>query len=243
MGIRINKAIGWGLPGLKQDDPRVNPDFDPYEIPSIEEFVKFCDEKMAFASDRHVRMRDRLQSYTSAHFCVRDGRTGADYNGGVFFDDGDGGPYGVMLIVPYGQKSWHRRDDIIDYVEDSYVREGWENGPDAFTSILPAGIYPYMASWMDSRTGRVVEHVPCILDVLKSLHGWTSDTPLSMCPGLEFWAADGNGWDAFKNIGEVRRFLAPKVPWDVTAMCRFLNIFKSDNTILQLRPMLCRWWS
>lgn len=245
MGIRVKKVLGYGLTDLKGiEDSRLREGFDPYDdLPPASEFVKFCNEQMAFMYDKECRLEGRgIMNWTAAHFSDERGAgNNRDHCGRIVFED-EGGMDDVLVLVPYGMPDWHRYDDIMDYIEELYIKD---DGPQPWVYTLPAGIYPYSARWMDSRTGRDVQHVTCILDVLKSLNDKPDDMPLSEHWELAYASEPDlpNSWNVFKNLGEIRRHLAPKIPWDITAMCRFLKLFKHDTTILQLRPMMYCYWS
>jgi hypothetical protein len=151
MGIRIKKAIGYGLDVSDMNTDFIS-DFDNME--SKEVFQNFVNEVRLWGEETddlstklhfHENMLETVQFYTNV---IWDDEFG--------FDD-------KVLLIPIGQENfWKRYDDIIDYTE--------HRGDDLESRWVPlkGGIYPYTGELVrknpDKPLGIEQYWVPCYLE-------------------------------------------------------------------------------
>lgn len=232
MGIRIHKRIGYGLNDVEAEelsitDSRFNPNGyfmldceEQEEKYSIEGFIKYLEEA-------HEKEKDSL-GYSMITFelmGIKESKKIRDIFDMVRWD----GEFGLPNVVLFQNhsKDWSRFDDIIDYCEC----DSQENS----VKLLKQGIYPYMG-WMNSDTGetkfkvddKTYEYLHVRQDINFGFNHYDLDKLLQM---------------GFSSIEEADKKVVPVVPEFIMYLCKYLEVFKDDKTIYQLRPMLYTYWS
>lgn len=225
MGLRIQKAIGWGLLDLDEQDHRLTKT-------SHEEFWRLTvrdlyedERKFSMGIDEKYPPRMSLRGWHKDD----DPRWDMRLSEHVIIDSEFGLPNVMLFTIP-GHTRWCRRDDIIDYVE---AGNGSDLKPKAYE--LEGGIYPYIGTYMDSRTGQNVRFGSEIKSAINYFND-KDDPKWLKCIEPKFLKPFETWQDAYK-------FMAPSVPWDIVMLCRFLGVFRDDNTLKQLRPIFYQYWS
>jgi hypothetical protein len=232
MGVRIHKFLGYGIADLATEkeklvDPRIN-DESPivcFEAPSTEDYTTWLadlepDERgdldFWFLTDKEAQTNGRGKRRISLDDCVA-------YSP-------EKGLAHVLALQPVSMKDWRRTDDPIDYIEnhtlDSYSME-------PKLDILTNGLYPWIGSYMDCRTGEKVN------DKIMWWIRASQDDERRESADLDSLAEDAG----FTSHNEALKYVAPFVPVDVRNLAKYLELFTNDNVWLDLRPMLYTYWS
>lgn len=233
MGIRVNKRLGYGLVdvayGDRDDDmldPRINKDSPLLDwstrkdatFASYVEFLKADPEK---PSERYFI--EKLAKDTDPYDCV-------------FLGNVDYGLEHVLCVTPvWLHHDWHRTDDTIDWVTESYL---FDSNPEDRVDVFPHGIFPFSGTYMDARTGELIKGW-AIMDWIRL---WTNlkEKDKALLRGSEDLDlfADSFGM----THAEAERYVVPNVPEEVRNLCRFGELFTDETTVLELRPMMCTYW-
>jgi hypothetical protein len=136
------------------------------------------------------------------------------------------------------EKDWRRYDDPIDYTEETQV----------FTQVnrvisLSRGLYPWDFSYMDSRTGVVLETEKRGQFIfLRELRKVSQEDPEK---SQEFSEVRRQLVEklGFSSEEECEKFTVPIVPESVQYFCEFGKIFTDPLTVFQLRPLIYVYWS
>jgi hypothetical protein len=232
MGIRVTKFLGYGLTDVAHDDndrlvdSRINRDscLLNWEPPSIDEFEAWLkDNSCADASLDRWYLRDRRRGEQPARRRERHLDDCLAYNP-------EFGLGNVLVLQPLAMHDWTRYDDPIDWVEESYLSDP----PQANRAqVLRYGLYPYMAQYMDSRTG---ERLPND-QTMTWVRSLTSDF-YDLYDQDEM--ARGLGFD---DHAQALELIAPNVPAEIRDIARFCELFTIDDVWKQLRPMLYVYWA
>lgn len=235
MGIRINKCLGYGLTDLTgHDDRRFTESI--YDISerafdlTLEDFFKYCQVNNGLSNYFNLTFAEMIFMSKGHDERLKT----SNLNNWIIYDDEC--EANTVVFIPPGHDDWHRHDDIIDYVESSYLSK---EGPQNEVIDLTVGIYPFNSLYMDSRNGCRVTTIPVYLDFIRATEKLPDDKPLP-----DDWL---NGipphYFPFKTIGEIRKYYRPIVPIDITLFCRFMNVFRDDNTLKYLRPLMYTYWA
>jgi hypothetical protein len=230
MGIRIHKTLGYGLTDVATEggritDPRINSDsclLDETKA-SPGGYAGFL-ERMASEGNEDARMEIELVAMTAkekevspSSLCVR---------------AIEGGLPNVLLVRPVGFPHWYRYDDPIDFQEE-VMRDGH---PDPRVVEIDGGIYPWVGTYMDVRTGERVDSTA--VSIWRQIaHGDMADEE------------KGTALDRIAQVlgyadhAEAQRFVAPVVPPDVRYVCDWGGLFTGPDVWRQLRPLLYVYWA
>jgi hypothetical protein len=238
MGIRVHKSIGFGLTdigtrktrghGRVLDDPRINPrgylgvpdDEREHERFSFERYVEFA-AKFKWTMPTRAGRRRRRWSPDLENFHVQPGpRDEEDYHEQKLAEIKRGFPYfSVEHDTEYGMP------EVLLVVPPAMTPE-WRRYDEALdwceetqchglkNRVIELKVPPY--PWNPSR------------EDLK-----TGD----LLPGDEWCLASKDYADV---PGTDWRWV---VPAEVAVICKFLKLFKDDETIRNLKPLLYVWWS
>jgi hypothetical protein len=146
MGIRINKAIGYGVAMYVPTPAFIEKHSESYRT-TLGDFVKWCgkhndeieallqtvpmlrlgieDDLMVLRNTTRADMRARLKDNIL-------------YDDMAAENDREGGP---LLLIPPGYPDWRRHDDPIDWVEATF--RGDEGSADVYAPVN-CGLFPYM---------------------------------------------------------------------------------------------------
>lgn len=265
MGIRITKAIGYGLTGLSidpnnymaTDDARIN-----LRCPAItyEHEAKDSDGAYLERLKIHTNKMNDPEFYSSPEFSLIFSLRSLEIELGgenahesfTLMDniiyDGEYGDPGTLLIIPPGMhKSWHRSGDHIDSMEASL--EDTDN-TDPSVKILPFPPYPF-DGMMDARTGeQISEELSRKLRSIKTLErAIKRSAPISdqasddITKGLELLREDASKSVGCKDYGEFQRIIVPAVPIEVRDFVEWAGIFNNPESWKDLRPMIYTYWA
>lgn len=236
MGIRIRKMLGYGLFDLKHKggklvDPRLNEDSILNNIYDNDKYNKklllkyFKSKNKGFEIDLHFD----IAGLTKSDWTPRDS----------FVRSVEGGMPNVLCIIPPSlYKEWFRYDDVIDYYEANIESKTTRVYQQAKLTVLQHGIYPWTGYYVDTRTG----------ESLKELRA-THASNYFVCADH---VRDGKNKDidldkmaqkaGFQDEAELQKYMRPKVPDGVKALCQYGNLFKKEETIRELVPMMYTYW-
>lgn len=243
MGIRIHKAIGYGLSDVKVDDEfglcderfykrsafmyarnahYTNAERSAEDVYTLQGFIDFCQthlHKTCALLETHALKR--LDTWDIDSCFIHE--TESDLNN-------------VFIVIPPTQSDWYRYNDIIDYIEltnsTTYT--------DSFKHVQQ-GIYPYSGVHQNAKGER--------LKPIKSCSWWRwynscldGDIPQEHIQLYNILMDESSRSLGFKDFHDARDNIAPYVPDIVRAFCTYTKLFVDPNMVLRLRPMLYTWW-
>lgn len=229
MGNRINKMLGYGLTDVKTkkyriDDSRFNPDFLDliYEgdcsIYSVANYLDWLEKKKR---DNEASGFGKNFELSLEILAIKNLEANKDLIYKQFNHCAELGYKKVCCIVPPSHKSWYRHDDIIDYTEACLSRKGAAPS----LKLIPCGIYPYVASYMDKETGERLKNADDSL-----YHHF-----LSMKNSNIVFNED--------QYSLMKEKYVPYVPECIRLYCEFVKMFSDPTVVFQLRPMRYVYWS
>lgn len=236
MGIRVHRAIGYGLTDLRTEegkgwniqDERINMASPAIrrECPPIGDFRRWLEEHLEagdISSELELFMlRDREESQGKKPLSLE----------GTVIHDGEYGLENVLLVVPPTYEDmWTRYDDPIDWIDETYIRQ--DVGSQAnWVKELRHGIYPFIG-YMDKRTGEKLDD---------RIFHWIRGTNRQPKPNeqvLDELAEEcgfSDSADALENV-------APIVPEDIQNVVAYLELFNDPDSWRDLRPIMYTYWS
>lgn len=257
MGLRIKKALGWGITGLEYDPE------DRYYIPSdsrvnVKEFYSRKNERLLTNESWLEWMTQRLAEQvpdSDAHFmytfALHEAQNSVAQNKenvaeNIIFE-GEYGDTGTILVVPPGATNFRHSDDPLDYYE-SYLNE---NDMSPKIQTLDVGIYPWSASYMRSDTGEKVSDLARqFRSYIKSMktanQKETKEDEVAkndeVIRVLSKKLSDDIGFDGdFETVYDI---IVPDVPLEIKELLAWSGIITDPaNGWKDFRPMLYKWWS
>lgn len=237
MGVRLKRFLGYGLTDVLTDDrgdladPRINPasillDLDADRADTLAGYTAYL-EQLGEDHDHGLDLG-----------ALRDHRHPRRHLGDCISWHSEYGIPSVLVLQPFGCPDWARSDDMLDILSATYRRadgqtgeiarvEPIDSGPEDSALVLPHGIYPWSASYMDTRTG---ERVPDrIMPWIRARSAGEHDDLLAQAAGF-FSHADAD------------QHLAPDVPPDIRALADYGELFADPDTWRELRPILYSRW-
>lgn len=215
MGIRIHKILGYGL---------IDVEHGKHDIADGRFTKKFINSYKTYPDvwkfEDYKKWLQKFSDFESRFEVASLQNLDSDISRCFVYDGEYGDPNVFMVIPPAHRGNWYRYDDIIDYYEESV-----KNGSVNWHKHLNYGIYPYSSAFMDSRTGRRVKHSTMLGQVDKKVANEVAKK------------------DGFASYDDAKKYIAPEVPKCVELVCKFCKVFRTQKTILQLRPMLYTYWS
>lgn len=242
MGIRVNKLLGYGLTDVEPyEDPRINWNSplvsgeNPNEI-TVEKYQKFIQRREAEdAAACPERRNFRIES-AFIRWGLNKGER-FELTSTVTCDDGESENGAKVLVVrPLTERNWHRFDDMIDWMEESYLRYPGDdgNGYDR-VDLFRGTIYPYH-SYMDRRTG---ERLGGMIHEWVRMSHLVLPTPTDVPDVVLDEMARDIGFESHENAWAN---VVPEVPEAVRDVVEFGQLFNDSRTVLELRPMLYTFW-
>jgi len=236
MGIRIHKAIGYGLTNVIADkenwdlrtDPRFNPEGYLFkeENFNLEGFSKYIDKRIEELVEGDERPFD-LQLLKNQ---IEDGGVEELYRA-VIYDMEFGSSNVILFIPPSSVKSWTRYDDMIDYYDPGNRSE--DGGIIESVIKIDRPLWPW-ESWINIKTFPPVQLTGMqnqLFNAVRNL-GYENLTKPEQ-------ALDEIGVDSVK---ELKTCIVPLIPNELIEMIKYLKIFVDDKCIYQLRPMIYGYW-
>jgi hypothetical protein len=217
MGVRIHRAMGWGLPWFKFEEltsisrgPDGGCDFLQYRFEELTDADLTVDDESysRFFNQRHVMpiFEKRLLSKTYTDGGRRPAVLGnaSDLFCSVGCDETE---HVIFFPSLYYREKWYRYDDDMDY-----AFERWRDGEGRGEHSEPRDFYSYVE----------YGHYP-----------WTNYVMLE----------DGTPtpWEHFLEVNKHPEWV-PAVPCEIRWYLTKHNILKDDG-VNQLRPIVAQWWS
>jgi hypothetical protein len=266
MGIRINKAIGYGLNDVKTDgkgiaDERFSllhdddwwenlyeSDFNEYKTFLEDEdlVVKVLTEK--FAADPESAKWD----YTHVRLFLNSlkERKYPPDNYDFFEYDGEARDDWI-LFYPHGNikdgmfGGWRRRDDTIDYYENRVYKKELDSIITDLSEYGTRGLYPYNHGMhlKPGRENKIKEVTPKYFEINPNRPDYIEGGHYNMMVGK--W--DGDKMEPLVKDPEMIKHLEedwhPIIPVTIKLFVHYFNVFKNPHTVYDLKPLLCQWWS
>lgn len=157
MGIRMNKAVGWGL-DLSSMDKTVLDDFECLKDPK--RFERFKAETMAYA-EKHDDPMEKMVFHESMN-------PATDLFSMIKYDPEFGFEHKALLLPITETNRWHRYGDLLDVFEYEATRD--YDGPNWMEpewTEKPGTLYPYvglMRANPDKPYGIEEYWEPCFMD-------------------------------------------------------------------------------
>lgn len=239
MGIRVHKAIGYGLTDVKYRDLKcIDPRFDPegwmmnrdsHEDGTftVKGYLKYCDAIIKDLKDRDVK-NDPMWMLSTHWMKESIAKSKWELWNSIEWDAEFGLGRVLHFVVP-GCPHHKRYDDIIDYYE-----EQGKGGNCMRATLLGRALYPW-EGYIDSRTGkRLNSIVGLMLNDFKVLKRMKH----KLSPNFHR--------DRIRNAAKDDTILpehcVPDIPPELVALCKYVKMFKDPLTIYQLRPMVYVYW-
>lgn len=264
MGLRLHKALGYGLTGLSIDperpyrsnDPRINfssPAFTRAQKNSeaVEAYMNYLRAKTKNAMDNFEDTDGISLMFTLRLLEQQVEEAGGNVNkidlwGHVFYE-GEYGDPGTLLIVPPGLgEQWSHYDDHIDAIEAS-LNGNSQMSPEV--KPVPFSPYPF-EGLMDARTGKrisfEVESKMGVIDFLdRSLKekDLSEEQRVSVAEGLERLQAKFAEMVGTESYEEADKVIVPLVPAEVKDFAEWSGVFPDGETWKELRPMIYSYWA
>ena len=237
MGIRIHKMLGYGLTDVIADtdnwDLRTDPRFDPkgYMFEGDDTtftskgFMEYIDERIEEVGDEDFDQFDLKLLKRQIDPMMRE-----IYNS-VIYDMEFGSAEVILFIPPTSVKQWSRYDDIIDYYDPANQTE--DGGIAESVIKIDRPIWPW-ESYINIKTMPPMR--------LTGMQYQTYNTIQNL--GFEKMIKPE---EALKSVGvdtkeELDKFIVPIIPAELVELIKYLKIFKNDEDIYQLRPMIYGYW-
>lgn len=237
MGIRIYKAIGYGLTDVAHADyeivdSRINDEsfLLGSDIPPVEDYIAFV-ERTTSDDDFDARLETGLlkhqtgESVDSSKLCIWKSEYGLP---------------NVLLLQPFGCPEWRRYDSPIDYEEEAIRGLTMEYRAER----LLGGIHPY-EGYMDARTGeRMTGERADLVRVWRQLVNAPLENGVSEADRTLVLdkVAQRMGL-GFADHAEAERCIVPDVPDEIRRVCTWGELFTSPEVCFQLRPLLYTYWA
>jgi hypothetical protein len=232
MGIRVNKVLGYGITDIKLDkneniiDERTNQDIlygiDNYFY--IEDFIDYVKEQ-----DNNKISKTLLISNINS---LKGNEKIEDNLFNLITYDYEYGSDKTLLITPISCLHWSRRDDTIDYHEETVLYN-------QRTSIveLKNGIFPWTGSYISRKTGERFTNTGNV-PKYSIAHQFMITEPEKDELRLEY-AKSLN----YKSIDEAEDDIGIFIPDEVRLFCEFTKLFTDNKYINYLKPLLYVYWS
>lgn len=227
MGIRIHKILGYGI-DVKLDqytliDDRFNVDaldWERLESLSKEDYIEFLKKKQEELDDKDT---DKYAIAIDMHFLYKQDKFDATKSIVCNFE------YGlnyISIVPPTQVDRWYRYDDVIDYYESSNI-----DGPINNIKYIEGGIYPFNYSCMRKSTGKNLDPKEPNDYLISRIKYLNHENLLDIIIKL-----------GFSSVEEFDNEIVPAIPIEVRLFCEFIDLFKDNKTINELRPSLYTYW-
>ncbi|HEX9225348.1 MAG TPA: hypothetical protein VF885_01675 [Arthrobacter sp.] len=244
MSLRLNKALGYALTDLVENDPRINQNSpllfwsrfededEDFVVPTLESYTSWLETNAAagqggFGTRTEASLLRNARGRRLHHLELANAVVHRD----------ESGPETLVLIPPVYLHRWCRDDDDIDYIEASLLHDA---GRDNSLVVLPRGIGAHASRFMDrdgteldanaekfiffAGQGMPEEELDNIASRIKPLDR-TDDRRL------------------YANAAEARDHIVPCVPSDLRRLADYGQLFTSDDVWKSLRPVLYTYWA
>lgn len=262
MGIRINKAIGYGLNDIKTNEDGIsderfnnlNEDWWEriYEDENSEnEYLGFLGDKKKFVKvlvdEFGMTEEDAKWDYTDIELDLKM-KSDKFFIYDLFDYDRESND-GWMLFYPLANvakgrfSSWKRHDDTIDYYENRVYKQELESIVVDLQEYGTNGIYPYDGGLIlkPGRENKLKNHMP---EYFKQKRSNLIDSGhYNMLLGR---------WDrrsanpVIKDddlLKHLKEDWSIRIPTTIKAFVYHFKFFKDPKTVYDFKPLLCQWWA
>jgi hypothetical protein len=223
MGIRIHKTIGYAIIDLDgPDDNRLSK--------NIQKLMDYLDYTDYGNVNRFKSYLLKLPLSNEFYDFERNLAIKSLDNKFNFYDhiiyNGEMGLKNVLLFIPFDCEHWKRYDNIIDYYEEI------NNNMTTYIKEIKCGIYPYNSSYVDKLTGKPFNEKNSIVHtIVANPDIYDKTTKIKDFP------------EGINTIQDVLDRATPEIPITIVWLCKFLNIFKDEKTINEMKPIIYTYWS
>ena len=223
MGIRIKKAMGYGLTDLKVKngnivDPRINPEGMMFSRDySTEGFSKWCAEKYESLKEG-TALNGKIDFYLEMEWIRKHQNTRLSETVHCQTESNSK----ILCIIPMSSlDQWYRSDDPIDYYEAGDVKNK--------VKLLKHGIFPYDCLYMHRETKAPIQY-----ELAAAFH--------RLEPKLKKDRTLMAKLMGFKDLKDCEQNLSLKVPSSIHMLCEYSKIFTSPEVVYHLKPMIYTYW-
>ena len=244
MSLRLNKALGYALTDLVDNDPRINQDSpllfwsrfededENFVVPTLDGYAAWLEEKAAagdggFGTRTEASLLRRARGLRLHRLELTDAVVHRD----------ESGPETLVLIPPISLHNWCRGDDPIDYIEASLLHDG---GRDNSLVALQRGIGGYADRFMDIDGTEL--NAAAARFVLLAREGMPEDELDSTASWIRRLDPEEHQ-QVYFSAAEARERIVPCVPSDLRRLAAYGQLFTSDDVWKQLRPVLYTYWA
>jgi hypothetical protein len=244
MALRLNKALGYALTDLVDNDPRVNQDSpllfwsrlededEHFEVPTLDGYATWLEARAAageggFGTRTEAKLLRSERSRRLHHLELTD----------AVVHQTESGPETLLLIPPVSLHRWCREDDSIDYIEASLLPDG---GRDNTLVKLQRGIGTHEGRFMD------VDGTELNKDAQQFAYFSGLDMPEDELDNIAARIkplAPADDRRMYSGAVEARERIVPLVPSDLRRLADYGQMFTSDDVWKQLRPVLYTYWA
>lgn len=244
MALHLNKALGYALTDLVDNDPRINQDSpllfwsrfededEDFVVPTLDTYAAWLEEKAAageggFGTRTEAKLLQSERSRRLHHLELTDTVVHQD----------ETGPETLVLIPPVSLHRWFRSDDRIDYIEASLLPDG---GRDNSLVRLQHGPSGYAGRFMDIDGTELNEHARHFVYFAgQGMPEEELDNIASRIKPL----APADDRHPYGGAAEARDRIAPLVPSDLRRLAEYGQLFTGADVWKQLRPVLYTYWA
>jgi hypothetical protein len=244
MSLHLNKAVGYALTDLVDNDPRINPDSpllfwsrfeeedDDFEVPTLDSYATWLEEQAAagnggFGTRTEAKLLRSERSRRLHHLELTD----------AVVHRSESGPEVLLLIPPVSLHRWCREDDTIDYVEASLLPDG---GQDNSLVALQCGIGIYSGRFMDIDGTELNKDAQ--LFTYFAGQAMPEDELDNIASRIKP-AAPAVDRRMYSGAVEARERIVPYVPSDLRRLAEYGQLFTSEDVWKSLRPVLYTYWA
>ena len=228
MGNRLTKVIGYGFTDLQEDDPAINWDaiFDYHknEAKTWDQFIEFCEQDQELL-DPTDKIMFNLFKWNLKELIKTKPNHQPDR---CFIYDNEYGLKDTIVFIEPGSPDWYRRDDIIDY-----IWSGIHKIYDPVVYKLNAGIYPYIGSYRNQKTGKKMSDGIAEL-FLRVYSSSATQKEVKAAKQTMDILAQKFEFDGFDDLIEN---IMPIPPFTIIKYIEFMNFVRDKTIFNQLRPL------
>jgi hypothetical protein len=248
VGIRVVRTLGWALTDVRVDDrgriedPRVNR-ASPVLNHEVRDALGSYLGWLAASGHHDARFERHALADRANRADPRNGRPRPDPERCVVHDAEYGLPH-VLLVRPAGLDDWERRDNILDWVDETWARPAATGtaAQEPRVDVLPSAPHPWSGLHLDLATGE-----RCGQDVLHWVRARNDDRLAKadqVRPGSARRVLDAAAQEAgFADHDDAAARVVPYVPPDVRHLAEWAGLFTGPDVWRELRPALYTRWS
>lgn len=254
MGIRVNKAIGYGLV-VNTDDVDSIVNTRQLRVP-LDQYPEYLDTWKRWFLSTQDEFPDSLNDialelslFREAGYANLSGAIGRDVVKLIDYEIDDEGESmkTLVLITPISEKDkWYRYDNPIDYAEIVGSHEDMETK----AQFQDHGFFPWESSFVNKKTGDRLRHQD--MQMVQFLTIMIDNTTENRNKG-ESKAEETTALlmererkcqeIGFSSYSDYVDNAIPLIPHAISHAAQYLRLFHNhDDTITELRPIIVTWW-